>query len=172
MKRDGLLYRIREGIYDTCYIMVQEVKNEFRDEGLLIFCVLVPLFYPLLYSWIYNNEVVRDVPVAIVDFSHSHASREFTRMLDASADIKVAYYCNSLDEAKELTGKQQVHGTIYFPNDFEQRLGRGEQATVSVYCDMSLMLTYKAIYSAAQAVASKMSSQIQISKSNDFTEPR
>jgi ABC-2 type transport system permease protein len=34
---------------------------------------------------------------------------------------------------------------------------------------MSLMLTYKAIYSAAQAVASKMSSQIQISKSNDFT---
>lgn len=62
MKRDGLLYRIREGIYDTCYIMVQEVKNEFRDEGLLIFCVLVPLFYPLLYSWIYNNEVVRDVP--------------------------------------------------------------------------------------------------------------
>lgn len=169
MKRDGLLYRIREGIYDTCYIMVQEVKNEFRDEGLLIFCVLVPLFYPLLYSWIYNNEVVRDVPVAVVDFSHSHASREFTRMLDASADTKVAYYCNSLDEANELTGKQQVRGTIYFPNDFETRLGRDEQATVSVYCDMSLMLTYKAIYSAAQAVASKMNAQIQISKSNDFT---
>lgn len=98
-----------------CYIMVQETKNEFRDEGVLIFCVLVPLFYPLLYSWIYNNEVVRDVPVAIVDLSHSQASRQFIRMFDAGSDTKAAYYCNSLEEAKILTGKQQVHGTLYFP---------------------------------------------------------
>lgn len=169
MRKDSLLYKIREGLYDTCYIMVQEVKNEFRDEGLLIFCVLVPLFYPLLYSWIYNNEVVRDVPVAVVDMSHSHASREFIRMFDASPDTKVAYYCASIDEAKQLTGKQQVHGTLFFPNDFEKRLRRGEQATVSVFCDMSLMLTYKAIYQSAQAVASKINSTIQISQSTGFT---
>lgn len=169
MKRDSLFYQIREGIYDTCYIMVQEIKNEFRDEGLLIFCVLVPLFYPLLYSWIYNNEVVREVPVAIVDMSHSQASRQFIRMVDGSPDVKVAYYCNSLDEAKELTGKQQVKGTIFFPFDYEKRLNRGEQATVSVYCDMSLMLTYKAIYQTSQAVASKINSEIQIAKSNGFT---
>lgn len=170
MKRGSFLYRIKEGIYDTCYIMVEEMKNEFHDEGLLIFCVLVPLFYPLLYSWIYNNEVVRDVPVAVVDMSHSHASRQFIRMFDGSPDTKVAYYCASLDEAKELTGKQQVHGTLFFPADFEKRLRRGEQATVSVFCDMSLMLTYKAIYQSAQAVASKINSEIQISQSaTDFT---
>lgn len=169
MKRDSLLFRIRQGIHDTCYIMVEEIKNEFRDEGVLMFCVLVPLFYPLLYSWIYNNEVVRDVPVAIVDQSHSNASREFIRMVDGSPDTKVAYYCNSLDEAKELTGKQKVHGTIYFPSDFETRLGRGDQATVGVYCDMSLMLTYKAIYQTAQAVASDINSSIQIKNSTGFT---
>lgn len=169
MRKDGLPYKIREGICDTCYIMVQEMRNEFRDEGLLIFCVLVPLFYPLLYSWIYNNEVVRDVPVAVVDMSHSHASRQFIRMFDGSADTRVAYYCTSIDEARELTGKQQVHGTLFFPNDFEKRLRRGEQATVSVFCDMSLMLTYKAIYQSAQAVASKMNSEIQVSQSTDFT---
>ena len=112
--------------------MVEEIRNEFRDEGLLIFCVLVPLFYPLLYSWIYNNEVVRDVPVAVVDLSHSNASREFIRMVDGSPDTKVAYFCASLDEAKELTGKQQVHGTIFFPRDFETKLRRGEQVNVSV----------------------------------------
>lgn len=170
MKRGSFLYRIKEGICDTCYIMVAEMRNEFHDEGLLIFCVLVPLFYPLLYSWIYNNEVVRDVPVAVVDMSHSHASRQFIRMFDGSPDTKVAYYCASLDEAKELTGKQQVHGTLFFPVDFEKRLRRGEQATVSVFCDMSLMLTYKAIYQSAQAVASKINSEIQISQSaTDFT---
>ena len=55
MKRDSLFFRIKQGIQDTCYIMVEEIRNEFRDEGLLIFCILVPLFYPLLYSWIYKD---------------------------------------------------------------------------------------------------------------------
>ena len=70
MEKDSLLSHIKQGLSDTCYIMVDEFKNEFRDEGLLIFCVLVPLLYPLLYSWIYNNEVVHDVPVAVVEMSH------------------------------------------------------------------------------------------------------
>ena len=170
MQKDSLLYRIKEGISDTCYIWVKETRSTVKDEGVLIFCILVPLLYPLLYSWIYNNEVVRNVPVAIVDHSHSATSREFIRHVDASPDVKVAYYCNSIDQAKELTGKQQVHGTLYFPENFESRLFRGEQTTVGVYTDMSLMLTYKAIYQAAQAVSSEMNAQIQIKQSNDFTD--
>ncbi len=169
MEKDSLLQRIKEGIADTCYICVREMRGTITDEGVLIFCVLVPLLYPILYSWIYNNEVVRDVPVAIVDMSHSHTSREFIRDFDAGPDAKVAYYCNSLEEAQDLTAKQQVHGALYFPEDFERRIYRGEQSMVSVYCDMSLMLTYKAIYQTAQAVASEMSSQVQIAQSTDFT---
>ena len=170
MEKDSLLHRIKEGIIDTCYICVREMRGTVTDEGVLIFCVLVPLLYPLLYSWIYNNEVVRDVPVAIVDQSQSATSREFIRKFDAGSDTHAAYHCVSLAEAKDLTAKQQVHGTLYFPEDFERRLYRGEQSTVGVYCDMSLMLTYKAIYQTAQAVASEMNSHIQIAQSTGFTE--
>ncbi len=169
MEKETLLQKIKEGIADTCYICVREMRGTISDEGVLIFCVLVPLLYPLLYSWIYNNEVVREVPVAIVDLSHSHASREFIRYFDAGPDTKVAYYCVSMKEAKNLTAKQQVHGTLFFPEDFERCIYRGEQAMVSVYCDMSLMLTYKAIYQTAQAVATEMSSHIQIEQANNFT---
>ena len=109
MENNSLLHRIKEGILDTCYICVREMRGTITDEGVLIFCVLVPLLYPLLYSWIYNNEVVREVPVAIVDQSHTNASREYIRKFDASPDTKVAYYCTSLEEAKDLTAKQQVH---------------------------------------------------------------
>ena len=49
------------------YIWRQEMMQVFRDEGVLIFFIIVPLIYPLLYSWIYNNETVRDVPVVVVD---------------------------------------------------------------------------------------------------------
>ena len=85
-------------------------------------------------------------------------------------DTKATYYCNSLDEAKQLVQKQAVHGIVYIPADFDTKLNRGEQAHVGVYCDMSLMLTYKAIYQTAQTVASHINSGIQISKSGGFTD--
>jgi len=66
-----------------CYIWWLETKSTIKDEGVLIFFLVVPLAYPLLYSWIYNNEVVREVPVAIVDLSHSSSSREFIQDFDA-----------------------------------------------------------------------------------------
>lgn len=107
-KDKGLLKQIAEGISDMCYIWWIEMKNTFKDEGMLLFFIVVPLGYPLLYSWIYNNEVVREVPVAIVDASHSKQSREFINKVDASPDTRVAYYCNNIDEAKSLVGMQKV----------------------------------------------------------------
>ncbi len=164
-----LFNRIREGIKDMCYIWAKEMRQTFTDEGVLIFFFIVPIFYPLLYSWAYSNEVVRDVPVAIVDLSHSHQSRQFIRQFDASPNTRAAYYCNSIEEARELVGKQVVHGVLYFPPDFQTLTNRMEQAHVSVYCDMSLMLTYKAIYQTAQEVASDMNTKLQIARSGNMT---
>lgn len=167
--KETLLYKIREGIKDMCYIWAKEMRQTFTDEGVLIFFFIVPIFYPLLYSWAYSNEVVRDVPVAIVDLSHSHQSRQFIRQFDASPNTRAAYYCNSIEEARELVGKQVVHGVLYFPPDFQTQTNRMEQAHVSVYCDMSLMLTYKAIYQTAQEVASDMNKKVQVALSGNMT---
>ena len=158
-----------EGIADACYIWWLELKNTIKDEGVLIFFLLVPIAYPLAYSWIYNNEVVENVPVAVVDMSHSHSSREFTKRLDASPHTKVAYHCTSLAEAQSLVGHQVVHGVIYFPSDFEHKIYRVEQGHVSVYCDMSLMLNYKAIYQTALAVSLDMGHELQLPHLHSFT---
>ncbi len=168
-KKEGFFHQIHEGVHDMCYIWWLEMKNIFKDEGVLIFLVLVPILYPLLYSWIYNNEVVRDVPVAVVDLSHTKTSREFIQKFDAAPDVKVAYFCNNLQEAESLVGHQVAHGILYFPEDFERTLLRGEQVHVGVYCDMSLMLTYKAIYQTAQAVSMEMGSAIQAPQAGGTT---
>lgn len=166
MYMNKLWNRIKEALHDLAFVWAQEMKMCIRDEGVLIFFILVPLAYPLLYSWIYNNEVVRDVPVAVVDMSHSAESRKYIRMFDASADTRVAYYCNNLAEARDLMGRQEVNGVLYFPGDFGLKLNRGEQTSVGVYCDMSLMLTYKAIYMTSQNVASAINAGIQIKGSS------
>lgn len=140
-----------------------------KDEGVLIFFIIVPLVYPLLYSWIYNNETVHDVPVAVVDQSHTGLSRQFIRMCDASADVRIAYYAQNLDEAKSLVSRQLVNGIYLIPSDFETNINRMQQSTISVYCDMSLMLTYKAIFQTAQLVSMQMGTEIQTKLGGHYT---
>lgn len=156
-------------ITDISKVCMHEIRMIFKDEGVLIFVVLLPLLYPLLYSWIYNNEVVHEVPVAVVDNSHSQMSRKFIRAYDATPDAKVAYYCNSIEEAKQLVGHQQVYGILYFPTDFNTRLNRMQQANVSLYCNMGIMLTYKALYQSATAVAANINADIQVAVSPNYT---
>ena len=50
----------------------QTLRSIFTDGGVLLFCVVVPLLYPVLYAFIYNGETVREVPVVVVDDSHEH----------------------------------------------------------------------------------------------------
>ena len=113
MRENGLLRKIRGGFADACGIWADEMRNTVRDEGMLIFFILVPLLYPLLYSWIYNNEVVRDVPVVVVDDSHSALGREFVRHCDASPDVRVLCHANDMDEARSLLSRQVVKGIYY-----------------------------------------------------------
>ena len=93
MKDIKLKDKIAQGINDLFYIWKREFQTTFRDQGVLIFFILVPLGYPLLYSFIYDNEVVREVPAVVVDDSHSSLSREYLRKVDATPDIQIVSYC-------------------------------------------------------------------------------
>lgn len=165
----SIFHNIYKRLEDAAYVWRQEMRQVLLDEGVLIFCIIVPLVYPLLYSWIYNNEVVREVPVVIVDQSHSQLSRQFIRMVDASPDVRVLSYADDLDDAQSLVSRQVAKGIYLIPSDFALNLNRMEQGTVSVYCDMSLMLTYKAIYQTAVAVTQAMGSEIQKKLSGNYT---
>ena len=165
----SIFHNAYESLKDACYIWRQELKQVVKDEGVVIFFILVPLAYPLLYSWIYNNEVVHDVPVVAVDQSHTQSSRQFLRMCDASPDVHVKYHAADLDEAKSLVSRQLAKGVYLIPGDFDERINRLEQATVGVYCDMSLMLTYKAIFQTAQNVSLEMGTQIKTKLGGHYT---
>jgi ABC-2 type transport system permease protein len=165
----SIFHNLKEAIQDCCFIWWDEMKQVVKDEGVLIFFILVPLLYPLLYSWIYNNEVVREVPVVVVDDSHSSLSRQFIRQCDASPDVEILAHAADLDEAKSLLSRQVARGIYYIPSDFDAHINRMEQATISVYCDMSLMLAYKAVFQTAQTVTMQMGAEIQTKLGQHYT---
>lgn len=165
----SIFRKYKEHLTDVLYIWRQELKQVIKDEGVLMFLVIVPLGYPLLYSWIYNNETLRETPVAVVDQSRSALSRQFIHDCDATPDVDITYYAADLDEARSLVSRQLVKGIYLIPSDFAARINRGEQATVSVYCDMSLMLAYKAVYQTAMIEAGRLGAGINIKRAGNYT---
>ena len=82
------------------YIWKQEFRTTFRDQGVLIFFILVPLIYPLIYAFIYTNETIREVPTVVVDESRSSLSREYLRRVDATPEVSIVSHCADMAEAK------------------------------------------------------------------------
>ncbi|MBQ9218613.1 MAG: ABC transporter permease [Muribaculaceae bacterium] len=165
----SIFRKLKEHVTDVLYIWWQEMRQVVKDEGVLMFLVVVPLGYPVLYSWIYNNESLHETPVAVVDHSHSALSRQFIHDCDATPDVDVKYYAQDLDEARSLVSRQLVRGIYLIPSDFASRISRGEQAVVSVYCDMSLMLAYKAVYQTAMVEAGRLGAGLSIKKAGNFS---
>ena len=109
----AILFRLRSRLNDLRYIFQHELKMCLRDQGVLIFFILVPLAYPLLYAFIYNREVVREVPVAVVDDNRSAASRRYVRLVDASPDVRVTAWCADMAEARRMVQRRQAYGMDY-----------------------------------------------------------
>lgn len=107
--------------------------------------------------------------MAVVDQSHSALSRQFISDCDATPDVQVKYHADELVEARSLVSRQLVKGVYLIPSDFADRINRGEQATVSVYCDMSLMLAYKNVYQTAMVEAARLGAGLKIKKSTIYT---
>lgn len=153
-----------KSVLNIFQIWYREIGNIFRDKGIMIFILFVPLAYPLLYSYVYTGEVVREVPVAVVDENCTELSRDILRKMDASPDLRIEAYSSNMNEAQEMIRRQKVYGIIRIPGDFSKELSRGSQAPIGLYCDMSSMLYYKALLVTATNVSLEVNKNIKVSR--------
>ena len=169
MKLITFKQKVVQGIYDLFYVWKQELRNLFRDQGVLIFFVLVPLTYPLIYSFIYTNETVREVPAVVVDNSRSSLSREYLRKVDASPETSIVAHCADMEEARLMLKERKAYGIIYIPSGFSDDIVRGKQTQVSIFCDMSGLLYYKALLTANTNVSLAMNADIKMERAGNTT---
>jgi len=116
-------------------VWINEYRIIFSDFGILLIFFGAILIYPFFYPLPYTNEVLKDVPVAVVDMSHSQLSHKLTRMIDANELINVATKVSTFGQAKASLIRGDIGGIVYIPLDFEKRVLKGEQALISVYSD-------------------------------------
>lgn len=164
--KPNFFFRLLHELRRVIYIMLDEYRVILKDSGLTVVFLGATLVYPILYSSIYRNETIRDMPIAVIDESQSVRSRELVRRLDATPDLKVAYRFNNLEEAKEPFYKHKIHGVIYIPKDFNQKINRNEQATVSIYCDMSSFMYYRTMMLGANFGILEAGNDIKVERMN------
>ena len=129
---------------------VAVVRNEFRtiftDEGALLVLVFALLIYATTYSLAYGSQVLRNVPIGVVDESRTDASRMLIGTFNAGPNTYVAYDPADMEEAKELFFRRKIYGIVYIPSNYEREILGGSQANVAIYADASYFLMYRQVF--------------------------
>jgi hypothetical protein len=103
------------------------------------------ILYAILYNFMYMDEVVRQVPVAVVDEENTAQSRTLVRQLDATPQLHVTHRPANVEVAKETLDRGEVEGVICLPRD--------AAPIYIMWGSTASLLTYSAIQEAVTAVS-------------------
>lgn len=141
-------------------VFAGEWRLVLRDVGVLLFFVALPLFYPIVYTLIYNPEVVRQLPVAVVDNSRTPESRQLIQSASGCPAVQIYSYDANMADAKARMADGQVFAIMEIPSDYADHISDGTQATVPMYFDMTLLIRYRALLSAMTDLQIKVTGDV------------
>ena len=134
-----------------------------RDPGVLLICVLGVLGYSFMYPLPYRNQLVRGVPVAVVDLDHTRLSRQWVRMAGAHEGIHVVPGFSSLGEAERALREGRVGGYVLIPEGFGRDLYRGT-ASVAVGGDAAMFIVASRVLNALTETGAFFSAGFRVRK--------
>jgi len=74
--------------------------------------------YGLLYNYMYNPNIVREAPIAVVDMVDNKLSRTFIQNIDATEQVNVVYVFSDYAEAEKMVKENKIVGFLYLPQSF------------------------------------------------------
>jgi ABC-2 type transport system permease protein len=121
---------------------IAECRRILGDKGALGFFLLAPLIYGAFYPQPYLGQVLRGIPIAVVDQDNTELSRNLVQTLNADEAVGVAVRAESLAEAQKALGKRQVFGILGIPEGTEREVLKGNKARIPAYLDSNYFLLY------------------------------
>ena len=77
-------------------VLRNEYRTIFTDAGVVLVVILAIFIYSTLYTLGYGTEVLRNVPIGIIDQSKTPASRQLIETFSAGPNTVVAYEPSSM----------------------------------------------------------------------------
>lgn len=105
------------------------VDNRLYRAIMFIIPSVMIIFFTIMF---YGGEIT-DLPIVVVDKSHSPMSRQLLEMTDATRGVGVAFEVESIAEAERLMLDGDVAAILYIPDSFESDIYSGVVAKVECY---------------------------------------
>ena len=148
----------------TGAVIRNEMHTIFTDKGVMLVLIFALLIYATAYSLAYGSQVLRNVPIGVVDESRTPASRALIDAFNSGPNVYTAYTPTSMEEAKELFHARKIYGVVYIPADYERCLLGGSQANVAIYCDASYFLMYRQAFQELVTAIGKTGAMVQFQR--------
>ena len=118
----------------------------------------------LLAGEIYRERVVRELPVAVIDFDNSRTSRAVRLFLEATPELTVVEQTpTTVAEAEAMLVDGQLAGGVVLPADLSTSLKHGRKARALVGVDMSNVLVGRTSYRAIAKVLATVAGGVELS---------
>lgn len=141
-----------------------QARAIFTDKGALLLLVVAPLLYSAFYPLPYLNQVVRGVPLGVVDLDGSAKSRQLARWLEAHSAVAPRGFAE-VAEAEAALRAGTLGGLVILPAGLERDLLLGRSSTLPVVADAGYFLVYRQALTAVLEAGGTMAAQIQVGRS-------
>ncbi|HVO03267.1 MAG TPA: ABC transporter permease [Candidatus Cybelea sp.] len=121
---------------------VAEWRRVLADRGVFGLMVLAPVIYGVFYPQPYLTQLVRDVPIAIVDQDRTELSRSLIQTIDADEAVKVAVQPDTIEAADAAVQAHQVYGILAIPPGTEREVLKGNPARLPAFVDSAYFLVF------------------------------
>jgi ABC-2 type transport system permease protein len=119
-----------------------EYRRALQDRGAFGLIVLAPIIYGALYPQPYLGQLVRAIPIAVVDDDSSEVSRRLVQGLNAHEAIQVVARPATLVDAQAALARREVFAIVDIPAGTEREVLAGRKARVPAYVDSVYFLLY------------------------------
>ena len=116
------------------FLAHKELLALIKDPRMKVMLILPPILQGFLFGYAANYNL-DEVPYALVDTSHSAASRDLVAHLDGSASFRRVVTLDSVAQVSDYVDAGDIIMAVVIPQDFESKLARGETAPVQVLSD-------------------------------------
>ncbi|MCW3477724.1 ABC transporter permease [Limobrevibacterium gyesilva] len=119
-----------------------EWRRAISDRGVFGLFVLAPVLYAVFYPQPYLGQIVRNIPIAVVDQDGSELGRALTQALQAHGNISVALRASSYREAEEAIFARRAFAIMGIPPDTEKNVLKGVTARLPIYADSTYFILF------------------------------
>ena len=121
---------------------------------------LAPLVYGIYYPQPYLNQILRKLPIAVVDNDLSDLSRRIVETLDASGALSVAVRARTLAEARTAIDRGKAFAAVEIPAGTERDVLKGITAHIPVYADATYLFIFRSTASGVATAVGALTSEL------------